>query len=406
VNELDVQDYFGLNIKTKQYVGWTSFNPPIELKNGRQLEQIIINPKVEYSDFIKMLEIAYDIELPELVEPARLDSIKDLRIILAHIYIRMVDELIKKHLRRNYITRVENLESKIKGKLLLGRYIRENLSKGRPQVALCQFYELTPDNLLNQIVKAGLIRAKILISQSFEYTGFRNLSKDAVKLIGFLANVSDRKITPIDFAKIHYHTHNRHYKHSIELAKILLFKNCFAHYVGNIRVSGLFIDMNDLFEKFVAGLLYSRFGKYLEYQRTFNFSIDNKDGKGKLIPDITIDLEGENIVIDAKYKELFETEVSREEEINTESTYGDIEVKIRHSDIYQMVAYLDNIESDKGVIVYPFSGENISKSTIVKGFGNKRIKLIGIGLSNIEKLKEEKDKFAKECFHINKNSIS
>ncbi|MCP4230316.1 MAG: hypothetical protein GY771_09235, partial [bacterium] len=173
--EVSVYYYYGARIKASCYVGAMAFDAPIPVKVGEDdtyLRQVIITPKIcdkggGWADFLRMLEVAYDIKVPDLrKDKTELDKIKDLRIILALIYSRAVGELLKKHLRRNYVIRVDQLNGRVKGKLLLTPYIRQQVARGQPQITVCQYYELTPDTPLNRIVKAGLRGARQLVASA------------------------------------------------------------------------------------------------------------------------------------------------------------------------------------------------------------------------------------------------
>ncbi len=399
--ELSVYDYGGAKIKASYYVGAMGFETPVEVNVNaieQQLEQVIITPKIcdykgDWVDFIWMLEIAYGFKLPDIKEEPKLKGVNDLRLILVWIYLRSVEQLLKKHLRRNYVIRVDNLNGRVKGKLLLTPYVRQQVAKGQPQIAVCQYYELTPDTLLNRIIKAGLRSAKRLVAAADTYNTFSGVSGHLTRQIGLFGNVADVRVTRADFARIRLHAQNRYYETPLQLAKMLLFDNRFEYEIGKNRVVGFFLDMNNLFERFVAGLLMQgahRNGVTYPGKGEFRYYYGNRDTKGtvKLKPDITIDTDGEKVVIDAKYKELFEENFGVDEEIETGDDYGDVKVKIKSSDIYQLVAYLDNFGSRRGALVYPRNGSETSVIN-VDGFGDKDIKILGVGLSYEEGLGEK-----------------
>lgn len=402
VKEIYLVDFFKPRIKAKHFVGAIGFESPIgpiKLDDREsQLEQIIVKPKIDTADFIRMIAIAYNIKLPDLRPYTELEETNDLRIILAFIYVKIVEELLEKHLRRNYIIRVDRLQSKIKGKLLVNRYIRENVARGMPQISVCQFYELTPDTLLNRIIKAGLRISRGLISQSPYFSSFNSLSGEAAKYISLMSNVTDVRITNADFARIRIHSQNRYYEDALEIAKLLIRCRRFYHELGYVPVRGFFVNMHDLFEKFVAGLLKLGIGrdkvKHKGTSSKFDYYLAGKESKKpiKLEPDITIELNGERIIIDAKYKELFERdelESKTDEVIGTDDYYGEgEEIKIRSTDIYQLVAYMDSDQEDRknisgGWLVYPRDGKGI-RIIKIKGFGDKNIKVLGFGLSDID----------------------
>lgn len=389
IEKLDIFDYHGKRIKAKHFVGAMGFDKPIGLANNKKLEQIIIKPKVGMAKFINMIEVAYQVKLPELKPEAELDKKDDLRVILALIYIKTVEELLKRHLRRHYVIIVDRLNSKVKGKLLLKTYLRENLARGMPHISVCQFYELTPDTLLNRIVKAGLRISQRLLHQSYSHTHFRDtLSGEASRFIGLLAGVSDVRITVADFARIRLHSQNRHYEPALKIARLLILCQHPAQEVGGCKVRGFFLDMNDLFERFVAGLLkLAGYGYAMEFQKAYGYKYicERDERRRTLRPDIVLKLQHGNIIIDTKYKDLFEG-IDSKDDFDTGEEYGKTKIKIRPSDIYQMVSYLDNTGSGKGVLVYPKDDIDISSPIKVTGFSDKEIHLVGFGLENIPSL--------------------
>jgi 5-methylcytosine-specific restriction endonuclease McrBC regulatory subunit McrC len=156
--------------------------------------------------------------------------------------------------------------------------------------------------------------------------------------------------------------------------------------------------MNDLFERFVAGLLKLKFPEYsvgyhnaigvMHIYRSKEDEIGDMIPDIKLIPDILIEDRQRRIIIDAKYKELFDiTEVDEEKDIVLSEYYEREKVIIRGTDIYQLLAYMANdiLQSSSGALVYPCSGVEFRK-TYVSGFSDKEILILGIGLSDIKEL--------------------
>ena len=390
-NELSVYDYYGGKIKASYYVGAMGFETPIDVKvDGakQRLEQVIITPKIcdykgDWVDFIWMLGVAYGLKLPDIKDETRLKGVKDLRLILVWIYLRSVEQLLKKHLRRNYVIRVDNLNGRVKGKLLLTPYVRQQVAKGQPQIAVCQYYELTPDTLLNRIIKAGLRSAKRLVTAADIYNTFSGVSGHLTRQLGLFGNVADVRVTRADFARIRLHAQNRYYETPLQLAKMLLFDNRFEYEVGNNRVFGFFLDMNDLFERFVMGLL-RRQGYNVDYQCGLYFTVDDENKTMK--PDYIIRWRNSRIIGDAKYKEIFDNDKQPDDEPIVENDLGpDVKVRIKNRDIYQLVAYLDNERTNQGVLFYP-AMEDVGAPKLVTGFGDKDIKILGVGLSYEEDL--------------------
>lgn len=364
--------------RATSYIGICSFNP-IEIE-GKHLKQIIILPKIykrsngekeRWADFLTMMEIAYGFKISLSKDEPKLNKCTNLSSLFAAIYTILVEELLRR-IRRSYAIRKEQLHSRMRGKLLVGAYVHESLAHCRPQDPVCQFYELTGDTPLNRIIKAGLRVARSLLHEfgGGEWTGRVN------KCLAQLYAVADVRITSTDFARIHIHSHNRHYRDPVELASLLINNSCPDFAGGTVGVRGFFLDMNDLFEKFVAGL-FLKAGYPIHYQ-TIGYIrqifVPNKSHN--LVPDVLIQSDEITLVIDAKYKKAFESSYADDETvIGTNS-----DVKVYMSDIYQMNTYLDVYGENRnviGIIVYPGGIESDIK---VEKLPDKNIWLMPIDL--------------------------
>lgn len=247
IEQLSVYDLFGPKLKALHYVGAVGFEPPIPLSIGDSitktedngddgntigLKTIIVKPKIGDTNFLKMFQVAHGIKLPKILEKIDLLEKFDMAVILiVYLYVNAVEELFKKYLRRAFELRIMTLNSRIRGKLLVGRYVCEKVAKGIPQNTICQFYELTADTLLNRIIKAGLKSAKSLVTYFTKGSGWSELLGRISHLISFMGNVSDERISAIDFARLRFHAQNRYYEYPIEIAKMLIFENCFDYSV-------------------------------------------------------------------------------------------------------------------------------------------------------------------------------
>ncbi|MCP4231852.1 MAG: hypothetical protein GY771_17120, partial [bacterium] len=213
-------------------------------------------------------------------------------------------------------------------------------------------------------------------------SGWSHLSGELNKSLGLMGFVEDTRITRADCARVRLHAQNRYYEDSFKLAQLLLFGNRFEYESGDYNISGFFLDMNDLFERFIMGLLKQR-GYEVDYQHSLKYRVDESDKLMK--PDYLIRSGDRDIVGDAKYKEIFEADTRSDEETVEETVeetdFGGVKVKVYHSDIYQLVAYLDNAGVDEGVLFYPAMRPVNTKT--VSGFGGKTIRIWGVDLSNV-----------------------
>jgi 5-methylcytosine-specific restriction endonuclease McrBC regulatory subunit McrC len=386
--QISVNRWFNSSyLSASQHVGIWSSNEPVELPDNLRFNQIIVLPKIvkrntngsyNWANFLAMMEIAYEVKLPDFDTHPELEQCLNPAALFAAIYVISVESLLRK-IRRSYTVRSEKLHSRIKGKLLVGAYVRESLSHCEPQNPVCQFYELTGDNLLNRIIKSGLRVAKSLLHNfaGGEWTGRVN------KCLAEFYAVADVRITPVDFACVHLHAQNRHYRQPLDWAKLLIQHSRPDLAGGPIGTKGFFFDMDNLFERFVAGI-FKQSGFPIYYQTAGHTkSISIAEQNHTLKPDVLIQKDDLTLVIDAKYKKAFEASYSGDEDVySSQFDYSDSTsvVKIYLSDIYQMNTYLDVYGSDMntiGIIVYP--GKD-SDPIFVENLQGKQIWLLPVDL--------------------------
>lgn len=68
-------------------------------------------------------------------------------------FLSVVKDLVKKGLKKSYYEKVENLNNKVKGKVLVGQQIKQNILKNRYTKTICKFQEFGFDIELNQFLK-------------------------------------------------------------------------------------------------------------------------------------------------------------------------------------------------------------------------------------------------------------
>src|SRR5690554_4935329 len=76
-------------------------------------------------------------------------------------YLSVVKDLVKRGLKKSYYTKKENLKNRLKGKVLVGEQIKNNLLKNRLTQTVCQYQEFGLDTELNQFLKYVLQRVQL-----------------------------------------------------------------------------------------------------------------------------------------------------------------------------------------------------------------------------------------------------
>lgn len=85
------------------------------------------------------------------IQTDSLDSI--LSPLLLVQYISVLEKLVKRGLKKDFVFREENLSSKIRGKILVQTNMRTNVFKNRLDKIYCRFQEYTVDTKENRLLK-------------------------------------------------------------------------------------------------------------------------------------------------------------------------------------------------------------------------------------------------------------
>ncbi len=218
-------------------------------------------------------------------------------------FLSVVKEIVKKGLKKSYYKVEENLQSKIKGKVLVSKTINQDKLKNKLLKTYCRFEEFGYNNSENRLLKKTLLFIKqylplIKIPNSDEFT-----SQQLNFIMPVFENVSDT----IDVNQIKHTKFNAFYKEysqAIKLAKIILKR--FGYNIVNtqnfetIKTPPFWIDMSKLFEIYVLGLLKDRF-------RVKDEVVYHLTTKANEL-DYLINSSDYKMVADAKYKPQYKNE--------------------------------------------------------------------------------------------------
>ena len=269
----------------------------------------VVKPKVDV-DYIKLFmtalemnsenEAAYfsnyyyiDFEKPAIMTDA-LDNVITPLLILH--YISLLKHLVSKGLKKGYVVREENLQSKIRGRILLQNHLTKNVFAKREDRVYCRFQEFTEDIPENRILKKALSFSVRFINQ---YESFKSHLQELKPLLSVIRsafeNVSE-DVTIARVAKVNAGKIFRHYESAIKVAKLIL--RHFDYSIDNASetaqsVRPFCIDMPRLYEMYVLSLLRKAYGDQIRFQ---------VKGCRKTQVDYIKKSENERLIIDAKYK--------------------------------------------------------------------------------------------------------
>jgi 5-methylcytosine-specific restriction enzyme subunit McrC len=288
---------FGLNSDNafSYYIGldWLDIEEKIAL---------YVKPKIENMDYFAMFKTVvespitryyahdiYDIRIDKpFIKQNNKEWTKILPLVMYH-YLYLLSELVKKPLIKTYTKREENLNSKIKGKVLLSEHIKNNISSSRYDRIMCSYNEFSIDCPANRLLKSAYIICKQYLNNyarkktTFSQFEFIENYFASVGLLNTFYELSRIKINSLYFE----------YKEAIRIAKIIFKYNSIQEHESaahdNLEIPPYIIDMSKLFELFV----YNAFSKN-------NHNIIYQFSGHREYPDF-LD-KNSQIVIDAKYK--------------------------------------------------------------------------------------------------------
>lgn len=286
----------GPSIVSNSYIGvakFSNFTVVVEPK-------ILINPR----NLFGMINYIFDIENWDRLPDAPFYFEKPESYLIEIIILLFVEEtkrLLKKGLSKSYVT-YQDQTTYVRGKLLLIQNMH-NFLKNRSLFA-CEFDELEYDNLENQLILFCLHRAYKLTQSEVRKSKIRKL------LMQLSDQVSSKILTIHDLNKIHYTRLNSHYKKTHELCRIIMESAGISDFYSGAKhiISSFFVDMNEIFEKFVFKLYdefyYPERFNVIEQKKYWAWKIDFSKRKS-IRTDILLEDKYDKstkIVIDTKYK--------------------------------------------------------------------------------------------------------
>ena len=333
---------------------WSSYYIGLSEINGQHIQVL---PKLENLDFMSLFSFAllyqpsseyfsscYDINWEnEIFASTELYNI--LTPLLVMQYLNILDKLVGKGLKRDYITIEENLHSKIRGKLRPIANWRKNEIKKKEDYFYCQYQVFSANIPVNRLLKKALDISFLLLgnvrSRSRNMTGLAFLSSK-MKLIEAFKNI-DSNVRLESIRNYKFDKLNMYYSEAIKLAKCIIRHqdNALTDGSGKKKVPLFWIDMSRLYEVYVLGILQTHYPNNILFQV--------KGSYGTQCDYLHI---GEGIVLDAKYKLWYSSYNGRRGHVD--SMIADIrEISSYARDERFLSLMNNNVSTPKCVIIHP-----------------------------------------------------
>lgn len=252
-----------------------------------------------------------------------------LSIFLIAMFLRLVKQIVKKGLKKAYYDETDNLDSKVKGKILINKNISKNILLGKKTHHICRYQEFGIDCNENRILKKTISFIRQIIDV---YSGLENIDMFK-KMISYSTPFFEQVSENISISQIKNYKHNplfKEYDVAIKYAKLILRRFSYnvtsAKDKQHIATPPFWIDTSKIFELYVYKKLRENFkGDEVLYQ--------NKYANGRFIPDYILKSSDSNFryIIDAKNKPRYKEKSIDNEDINQVSGYG--RLKMIHQEL-------------------------------------------------------------------------
>ncbi|WP_367110167.1 hypothetical protein [uncultured Psychrobacter sp.] len=309
-NERCVQVIYGkdsLSLKMSYFVGadWlvkeqhAIYVAPKINDGAQQVDYLgMLQSCLTHGDIAKNTKDLYHIKLnePFIEIDQQMDLLTPLLIMQ---FLQILKSLVKKGLKQSYYKVERNLNSKIKGKVLIAQNIKTNVARNKVTNTFCSYEEFGFDSIENRVLKHTLSFVRRYLSRYPEYLGsMRCLIDYCTPAFGSVSN----EVNLHELKTVKRNSFYKEYHEALKLSKIILKR--FGYHiseiehntVGKTSVPPFWIDMSKLFELYVLGLLKDKYGNKILFQA--------KGSYGN--PDYLLIDDMQPLIIDAKYRPTYQ----------------------------------------------------------------------------------------------------
>lgn len=290
-------------VKTGYYVGiWWAYkdakNLIISISPKNNVDFIsVFNECIKNKEVRKHLSNTYKIITNEKpISVKKEEKVSEINFLIIFHFLKIVELIVKKGLKKSYKKTEENLTDKVKGKILINKNISKNLVFKNK--TYCEYFTFTTDILENRIIKAALLVSKKFLINLNSNNEILNL---CLRNLNHFEYVQDIKIYPDHFKSIKVSSFFQEYKMALHLSQIIL--KLYGYNYTNLKkedmvIPSYYINMPLLFERYVECKLREKYKDKV----TANWEEKKSEYIWGLRPDFEIINENELIIADAKYK--------------------------------------------------------------------------------------------------------
>lgn len=302
----------------------------------------ILLKSLEAPENLNHLEGLFHVEYdsPWIPIPEQKDRLSPLLIVQ---FLKLVQRIVRKGLKKSYYRVTENLNSRIKGKILVGQQIKENVVKNRLTKTICNYQLYGFNTIENQFLKLVLEFVSSYLNQNNQF-----FNKEQNQQLKHILNYCIPSFEQVDSLKQKHEKINvnknifyREYEEAIKIGGYILKRFSFninKTSISNTSTPPFWIDMSKLFELYI----FSKMVKALPEPGAVTYHDRFLGGKET---DILIRKDGFQCVIDCKYKPRYEKNDPSLEDKRQLAGY------VRLKRVYDRLGILPH-ELIKGLIIY------------------------------------------------------
>lgn len=305
--------------------------------NNQQIDYLqILYSCLSRPDIAKYTDQLYEIKIDQdYIEIQQEQDLLTPLLILQ--FLQLLKEIVKKGLKKSYYSVERNLNGRIKGKVKVAQNIKRNLINNKKTSTICQYDVFGYDTIENRVLKHTLKFIQRYLAQT------STLSQYTQPLVNYCQPAFVTVSDDVDLNQLKSIKHNafyKEYKEAIRIAKLIIkrfgynTRNAKAQPTGKTSVPPFWIDMSKLFELYTLGLLKDRYGDKLIFQAQGTYGQ----------PDFLLVDETNKLILDAKYRPIYQGKGYHNEDIRQLSGYA------RDTKLLSKLGYISEAEQDSAVV--------------------------------------------------------
>lgn len=311
---------------------------------------LTITPKLPDGDVFFLADYAFDqrhdpLRVPDFDTPALEAVHADPTAALLLWHVNTINRFAARWLARDYRTTDHVFSGKVRGRILLDRYVKNHLAIGAAHHIPCRTLERTEDTPNNRILKAGLRYVAALSHTLTVPAAGAAVRQHVAAALPRYAQVADITATPAALRDTTTRGPQRHYAHVLNATRTLLARQFTDLHAGTLRTQSFLWQMPILFQEAVRGILTSLPDIDLDNGRPPTASVTTMHGQklrtSKVDPDLVLHTAGgATILLDTKYKNvLAQSGPSAGDSPESVMITPRHRITVSRADIYQAVAY-------------------------------------------------------------------